>query len=458
MTITAAAPLTARRGARANGVGRAYIIHGGRPLRGEIAARGAKNAALPILAATLLTADRCRIENVPDFRDIHTMLDVLRHLGAEVEFDVSRGRVDVCSRDISSRTTPVDLASRLRGSFLVMGPLLARFGEASAPQPGGCAIGSRPVDVHSQGFRCLGAEVACVDQRFAASGRLQGASFILDYPSHTGTENVVMAAVLADGISVIDNASIEPEVLDLVACLRSMGARIAWTGPAQLTIQGVPRLHGTVYRLMPDRLETGTYLLAAAVTRGDVTVTRAVPEHLRALTAKLSEAGVIVETGPNSLRARADGHGALRSVAVRTFPYPGFPTDLQQCFATFLTQAEGESSVHETIFEDRLRYVEELKRMGARIRINGQTAVITGPTRLVGAEVTALDLRAGAAVVLAGLAATGTTVVHEAQHVERGYADLLARLTELGADCREAPDQPSEVAAVRSRPEEPALI
>ena len=238
--------------------GRTYRVQGGAVLRGVIDIHGAKNAALPIIAATLLTEDRCILENVPNLSDIRTMLDVLRHLGAHVEHDTERGRLSIQAADISSRTTPMALATRLRGSFLVMGPLLARFGQASAPQPGGCTIGARPVDVHSQGFSHLGAQVAYVDGRFAASGELRGERFILDYPSHTGTENVIMAAVLAEGTSVIDNASIEPEVLDLVDFLRAMGARIAWTGPSQVTIQGVPRLHGAVYRLMPDRIEAGT--------------------------------------------------------------------------------------------------------------------------------------------------------------------------------------------------------
>lgn len=428
--------LTDRSGEREpSAPGRVYRVQGGAVLRGEIDIHGAKNAALPIIAAMLLTKDRCILENVPDLSDIRTMLDVLRHLGAEVEHDPDRGRLSVQAADIRSRTTPQALATRLRGSFLVMGPLLARFGQASAPQPGGCTIGARPVDVHSQGFSHLGAQVAYVDGRFAASGNLRGERFILDYPSHTGTENVIMAAVLAEGTSVIDNASIEPEVLDLVDFLRSMGARIAWTGPSQVTIQGVPRLHGTVYRLMPDRIEAGTFLIAGAITHGDVTVRRVVPDHLRSLVSKLEEAGVRIEIGRHTIRARADHGEPLRAVSVRTYPYPGFPTDIQQVFGTFLTQAEGESVLHETIYEDRLRYVEELVRMGASIEVAGQTAFIHGPTRLHGTTVNAMNLRAGASVVLAGLAAEGETIVEDAQHIERGYADFLGRLRSLGAVC-----------------------
>ncbi len=409
-----------------------YRVRGGVPLRGTITIQGAKNAALPIIAATLLTEDRCVIENIPSTADIRVMLDVLRHLGAEVEL-TGRGRLVVEAANIKSRTTPEDLAQRLRGSFLVMGPLLARFGQASAPRPGGCVIGARPVDVPVKGFSHLGAQVAVVDDRFAASGRLRGASMVLDYPSHTGTENILMAAVLAEGITVIENASTEPEVLDLVAFLQAMGARIAWTGPGTVAIQGVPRLHGTVYRLMPDRLEAGTYLIAGAIAGGDVTVRRVVPRHLHAVTAKLREAGAQIDEGDYWVRVRADR--PLRAVEIHTYPYPGFPTDLQQPFGALLTQATGESVVQETVFEDRLRYLAELARMGAQVEARGQTAFIRGPSRLHGATVQALDLRAGAAVVLAGLVAEGETIVRKGQSIERGYTDFAANLRALGAEC-----------------------
>lgn len=409
-----------------------YRVRGGAPLRGTITIQGAKNAALPIIAATLLTEDRCVIENMPSTADIRIMLDVLRHLGARVEFS-GRGRLVVEAANIKSRTTPEDLAQRLRGSFLVMGPLLARFGQASAPQPGGCVIGTRPLDVPVKGFSHLGAQIAIVDDRFSASGKLRGANFVLDFPSHTGTENILMAAVLAEGVTVIENASTEPEVLDLVAFLQAMGARIAWTGPGTVAIQGVSRLHGTVYRLMPDRLEAGTYLLAGAITGGDVTVRRVVPRHLHAVTAKLEEAGAHVETGEHSVRVRVDRQ--LSAVDIHTYLYPGFPTDLQQPFGALLTQAVGESVIQETMFEDRLRYIAELARMGADVDSRGQTAFIRGPTRLRGAEVWASDLRAGAAVVLAGLAATGETIVRNGQYIERGYADFAANLQALGAEC-----------------------
>jgi UDP-N-acetylglucosamine 1-carboxyvinyltransferase len=422
---------------------RCYRVTGGTPLRGEVSVRGAKNATLPIIAASLLTEEPVTLENVPDVVDVRTMLEVLGHLGAYVEHERDAGILRIEARDIKSRTTPSALAQRLRGSFLVMGPLLARFGQASAPRPGGCAIGARPVDVHSQGFSHLGAQVTTVDDRFSASGNLAGASFILDYPSHTGTENVIMAAVLAEGITVIDNASIEPEVLDLTSFLRSMGARIAWTGPAQVSIQGVRRLHGTTYRLMPDRLEAGTYLLAGAISGGDVLVRRCVPDHLRAVTSKLEETGVELEIGGDGMRVRVTG--PLRAVDITTYPYPGFPTDLQQPFSTLLTQAEGESVVHETIFEGRLGFAEELRRLGADIEVTGQTAVVRGPTRLQGTELRAQNLRAGAAVVMAALAADGESTIHGVHQIERGYSDFVAQLEVLGADISVFEVQPDAV-------------
>lgn len=411
---------------------RIYVLQGGARLSGTVQIGGAKNAALPILAATLLTADSCTIENVPDIADVRVMLDLLRHMGAAVEHEAALSRVTVCCADIRTRTTPDALAERFRGSFLVMGPLLARFGQASTARPGGCNIGSRPVDVHSKGFAALGAQVANVDHRFAASGRLKGANILLDVPSHTGTENIIMAAVLAEGLTVIDNASIEPEVLELVDFLRSLGARIAWASTArQLVIQGVPRLHGSVYRLMPDRLEAGTYLLAGAITRGDVTVERIVPDHLRSVMGKLVEAGATIEEHDHSVRVVVDR--PLRAVDVHTYFYPGFPTDLQQPFTALLTQAIGESIVQETVFEARMTYAYELQRMGADIRVNGSTAVVTGPSVLRGTTVTAQDLRAGAAVMLAALAADGDTRIRGAHTVERGYNRLIENLCALGA-------------------------
>jgi UDP-N-acetylglucosamine 1-carboxyvinyltransferase len=321
----------------------------------------------------------------------------------------------------------------MRASFLVMGPLLARFGQASAPQPGGCAIGTRPVSVDVKGFAQLGAQVATVDDRFSASGSLTGANLVLDYPSHTGTENLIMATVLAEGITIIENASTEPEVLDLIACLRSMGARIAWNGPATLAVQGVPRLHGTAFRVMPDRLEAATYLVAAAISGGDITLERVVPGHMRAVTSKLREMGAEIDEFQDAMRLSASG--PLTAVSVQTYRYPGFPTDIQQPFVALLTQADGESTVIDTVFDDRMRYLEELRKMGADAHARGQVAVIRGPSHLKGATVRALDLRAGASLVLAALAADGTTIVTDAENIERGYTRFVDTLADLGACC-----------------------
>ena len=438
MTFTAPSVLTA--GLKAAAQERTCRVQGGCRLCGEVTVHGAKNAALPLLAATLLTEDACVVDNVPDIRDVRTMIEVLRHLGAVVEW-TAPGRLEVEAADIRSRTTQAHLASRLRASFLVMGPLLARFGQASAPEPGGCSIGSRPVSVDVKGFNAMGAQVAAVDGRFSASGRLGAAHLVLDYPSHTGTENLLMAAVLADGITIIENASTEPEVLDLISFLLSMGARIAWSGPATLAIQGVPRLHGSVYRVMPDRLEAATYALAGAITKGDVTVDRVVPAHLRAFSSKLREAGAMGEEYDSAMRVRVAG--PLTAIPVQTYRYPGFPTDLQQPMGALMTQAVGESTVVDTVFDDRLRYLDELVKLGADTEVRGQLALIRGPAHLRGTEVEALDLRAGAAVVLAGLVAEGETVVLHAEHVERGYTAFSEPLNALGAGCEpESPESP----------------
>jgi UDP-N-acetylglucosamine 1-carboxyvinyltransferase len=409
-----------------------YRVRGGHRLEGTHVVHGSKNAALPILAATLLTQDPCVLENVPDISDIRVMIEVLRHLGARVTFD-GPGRVIVEAAEITSRTTPMDLATRLRGSFLVMGPLLARFGQASAPQPGGCVIGPRPMDVQIKGFGQLGAQVAVVDDRFAASGKLCGTELVLDTPSQTGTENLIMAATLADGITIIENACVEPDVLDMVTCLRAMGARIAWTGPATVAVQGVPRLHGATYRISPDRFEAGTYLFAGAITRGDVTVEHVLPQHLHAVIAKLKEAGATIDQGPHWVRIRVDR--PLTAVDVRTYQHPGFHSDIQQPFGALLTQAHGESSIYETMYTDRMRYVYELAKLGADVEVNGQTAIFRGPAHLKGTEVRGLDLRGGAAAVLAGLVADGETTVRDAHLIERGYTHFAASLRALGADC-----------------------
>lgn len=406
-------------------------IEGGHRLQGTIQVGGAKNAALPILAATLLTEDECYLENVPSIEDIKMMATVLQSLGAEVA-PVNNHTVAVQASDIRHWQAPADIARRMRASFLIVGPLLGRVGRAEAPHPGGCAIGTRPVSVDVKGFRLMTAQVERQNGYYTAQvQRLQGSKISLDYPSHTGTENLLMAACLARGTTVITNASVEPEVIDLANFLSAMGARIAGAGTGIIEVEGVDRLHGAVYRVMPDRLEAGTFALAAAITGGSVTLQRIVPQHLGALFSKLRETGVEVNEGEDECQVTA-GH-ELRPVDIQTFPYPGFPTDLQAPFGALLTQARGESSIHETMYDDRLLYVSELCRMGAQIKVQGQTAIINGPTTLKGTSVRALDIRSGAAVILAGLVAEGVTTVSDVFHVNRGYESIDEKLVSLGA-------------------------
>jgi UDP-N-acetylglucosamine 1-carboxyvinyltransferase len=397
---------------------------------------GAKNAALPIMAACLLTRDRCTIHNVPDIEDIRSMARVLESIGARVEF-LGNGSLAIEARDLVSGSPPADLMRRMRASFLVMGPLLARRGEAQAPHPGGCAIGMRPVNVDIRGFAAMGSRVRQADGNYVAvaeNGGLHGATIYLDYPSHTGTENLLMAAVLAKGKSVIKHASVEPEVVDLANFLVKMGARISGIGSTRLEVEGVGELHGCDYSVIPDRLFAGTFAIAAAITGGEVRLERLIPEHMDPVTYKLLEAGVEVEEGDDWLRVV--GRRPLSAVEIQAIHYPGFPTDLQAAFGALLTQAVGTSLIHERVFENRLLYAGELVKMGADIEVSGQTARIIGPTHLTGTSVKALDIRSGAAVILAALAAEGTTIVEDAHHVNRGYADIVGTLTGIGASVK----------------------
>jgi UDP-N-acetylglucosamine 1-carboxyvinyltransferase len=418
------------------------LIEGGYRLEGKVRIHGAKNAALPIVAATMLTADECVLENVPHIEDVRAMEAVLESLGVKVEQDGHR-RLVIKADGIRTCRTPDGVATRLRGSFLVMGPLLGRFGRAETAHPGGCAIGTRPVSVDIKGFAIMGAEIAQADGHYAAQApRLVGRRMTLDYPSHTGTENLMMAACLAEGVTVIENASVEPEVLDLANFLRAMGARISGAGTGIIEIEGVERLHGAVYRVMPDRLEAGTFAIAAAITGGSVVLEGVIPQHLRALNSKLMEAGVEIREEPYRVIIR--GAERMQAVDIRTFPYPGFPTDLQAPFGALTTQAHGESAIHETMYDDRLLYVSELQKMGAQIRVQGQTAIITGPTPLKGASVRALDIRSGAAVILAGLVAEGETIVSDMYYVDRGYERINERLASLGARVKRMAGQASK--------------
>ena len=406
------------------------VIEGGRPLRGRIQASGSKNAALYALAAPLLTADAVTLHNVPQIADIGEMGELLRALGASV--DIDGGDVTVHAAEVTESIAPADLVASTRAAFLVMGPLLARLGEAGCPPPGGDVIGVRPLEVHLAGFRALGAEVSREGAAWVArSSGLRGARLFLDYPSVLGTVNVIFAATLASGTTTIVNAAAEPEVQMVSEMLNAMGARIAGHGSNTVTVEGVARLHGTEFTVIPDRIESGTYLLAGAATAGDVEVAGALPQHLDSLLHKLRAAGATVEANERGIRVACDG--PLQAMQLQAVPYPGYPTDLQAPMATVLTQAEGVSIIHERVFENRMLYVGELRAMGARITTGGQSVMIEGPARLAGTNVRALDVRAGAAVVLAGLCAEGETVVRDIVHIDRGYAGLVDQLTALGA-------------------------
>ncbi len=413
-----------------------FVIQGGARLHGTVRVCGAKNAALPVMAACLLTKDPCTIHNVPNIEDIRNMGRVLQTIGSRVRF-LGGGSVRIETPDPHTCRPPDAIMRKMRASFLVVGPLLARTGEALAPHPGGCAIGVRPVNVDIRGFQAMGAKVSQDNGNYLAhtpGGRLHGASIYLDYPSHTGTENLLMAAVLARGTTVIKHASVEPEVVDLANFLVSMGARISGIGSTRLEIQGVDELHGSDYSVIPDRLEAGTYAIAAAITQGDVRVDRVICEHLDPVTYKLLEAGAVVEEGDGWVRIV--GKRPLAPVEIQAIHYPGFPTDLQAAMGALLTQADGTSIIHERVFENRLLYAVELAKLGAVIEVSGQTAHIHGPSHLKGTTVKALDIRSGAAVILAGLASEGITLVEDIHHVDRGYEDIVGTLSGLGAAIR----------------------
>jgi UDP-N-acetylglucosamine 1-carboxyvinyltransferase len=408
-------------------------VRGGRPLRGEVTVSGAKNSALAVMAGALLCPQQCRIRNVPDLVDVHRMGQVLTALGVKVCYE--GGVLDLDVSHLHRSLAPYEIVSQLRASFFVIGPLLTRLGVARVPMPGGCAIGARPVELHVRGLQAMGAVVQVEHGMVHAYARkLKGANIYLDYPSVGATETLMMAATLADGETVIENAAQEPEVVDLANFCRSMGAKIRGAGTKTITVVGVPRLHGTEYSIIPDRIEAGTFMVAAAITRSEVLIAPVIPEHVTAVMAKLSEIGfqVTVEP-PNAVRVRP-GAGVYSGTDIETLPFPGFPTDMQAQFMALLTLSEGSSVVTETVFENRLRHVAELQRMGANIRVKGNHAVIQGVPFLSGAPVTATDLRASAALVLAGLAAQGETVISGLHHLDRGYERLEEKLRGLGAD------------------------
>jgi UDP-N-acetylglucosamine 1-carboxyvinyltransferase len=410
------------------------VVEGGRPLSGTVRVSGSKNAADYALAACLLTGEECILENVPDIEDVRLMARILATLGAEVHHD-GDGSWRIKAAGISRFDAPTDLAINQRASFLVIGPLLARFGEAACASPGGDIIGARPLDVHIEGLRALGARVTRETQQYRAESdrpRLRGARFFLDYPSVTGTMVLVFAATLAEGMTTLINAAAEPEIVNVIEMLNSMGARIRTAGSGVLEIEGVEALSGTRHRIIPDRLETGLFALATAATRGEATIEAMAPQHLDALTHKMREAGVSVDAGEDSITVCGAGR-RLRAVQAQAVPYPGLATDLHPPLAAFLTQCEGVSIIQERVYENRLLYISELRKMGAELITAGQTALITGPTRLFGASVRALDVRAGGSLVLAALAAEGRTEISDVYHLDRAHEDLVGKLQSLGA-------------------------
>lgn len=407
-------------------------VTGGCRLKGEVKASGAKNAALPILAASLLTADDLVLHNVPHLSDIRTMGKLLSGLGMTVERPSDTETVRLNAKSLTTLTAPYELVKTMRASIVTLGPMLARFGEARVSLPGGCAIGARPVDQHIKGLQTLGAEVV-IDHGYVVANakRLKGAHIVTDMVTVTGTENLLMAATLAEGTTVIENAAREPEVVDLANCLIAMGAKIRGAGTPVIEVEGVSELHGATHSVLPDRIETGSFLVAALMTRGDVTVTHAAPHTLDIVLEKLREAGAIVQTGDDWIRVSIDKRP--KAVSVRTVPHPGFPTDMQAQFMALDTIAEGTGRITETIFENRFMHVPELQRLGANITVDGHTAVVTGVEALSGANVMATDLRASASLVIAGLVAKGETIVDRIYHLDRGYDHMEVKLAALGA-------------------------
>jgi len=408
-------------------------ITGGTPLQGEVRVSGAKNAALPILCAALLTSEPLVLTNVPKLNDVRTMRSLLAQMGVRAEGD--DGALTLSAATIDWPLAPYEMVKTMRASILALGPLLARCGEARVSLPGGCAIGLRPVDQHIKGLQAMGAEID-LDHGYidARAKRLSGANFVFDVVTVTGTENLLMAATLAAGTTVLDNAAREPEVVDLADCLNAMGAKITGAGTDRIVIEGVSRLSGATHAVMPDRIETGTFLVAAAATGGDVALTGARPDTLGAVLDKLAEAGVAATIDGSTIRIQRNGR--LRSVSMRTAPYPGFPTDMQAQLMALMTVADDAAMITETIFENRMMHVQELKRLGAAIEVEGNTAIVRGAQKLTAANVMATDLRASAGLVIAGLIAEGETVIDRIYHLDRGYERIEDKLSALGAHIR----------------------
>ncbi|WP_457668375.1 UDP-N-acetylglucosamine 1-carboxyvinyltransferase [Thiolapillus sp.] len=415
------------------------VITGGAPLEGEVRISGAKNAALPILASALLSDGIVRLSNVPHLQDVTTTIGLLGRMGVGITVD-ERMTIEIDPSSINSFAAPYELVKVMRASILVLGPLLARFGQADVSLPGGCAIGSRPVNLHLDGLRAMGADIS-VDGGYikARAERLQGARLVMDVVTVTGTENLMMAAALAEGKTLIENAAREPEVVDLANCLISMGAKIEGAGTDTITIHGVERLDGTEYSVMPDRIETGTFLVAAAISHGCVKVRDTDPALLDAVLAKLREAGAVLKIDKDSIELDMQGKRP-QAVDIHTAPYPAFPTDMQAQFTALNAVAEGVGTITENVFENRFMHVQEMQRMGANIKLEGNTAIVAGIPKLTGAPVMATDLRASASLVLAGLVAKGETIVDRIYHIDRGYQNIEEKLAGLGGKIRRLPD------------------
>ena len=409
------------------------IVEGGRRLEGSIPVSGSKNAVLPVISAALLSSGPCRIQDVPNLADVEVMYQVLEGLGAGIS---RQGRtLTIDASELSSCEASDEMVRKMRASFLVMGPLLARMGKARVSLPGGCAIGTRPVELHIKGFEAMGASIRNEHGYvMAETGGLKGARIYLDFPSVGATENLMMAATLANGSTVLENAAEEPEIVDLANFINGMGGRIRGAGTKIIKIDGVPELSGCEHQVIPDRIEAGSYLVAAAITGGELTVENVIPDHLKPVIAKLEEVGCQIDEEESSLHIRTNA--VLQAVDIKTLPYPGFPTDMQAQFMTLMTRARGASVITETVFENRFMHAEELRRMGADIRINGRSAVVEGPSNLQGAAVKASDLRAGMALIIAALAAEGVSEIGNVSMIDRGYENLVEKLKRTGANIR----------------------
>lgn len=418
-----------------------FIITEGSQLNGRVRVSGAKNSVLPIIAATLLAEGQSIIEDVPYLNDVKIMCNLIKSFGLDVELFPEQSRLKVNVNDISNTTAPYELVNKMRASFLVMGPLLARTGMARVSLPGGCAIGTRPVDLHLKGFSLMGAKITQGHGYIEATvnGKLKGNRIYLDFPSVGATENIIMAASLAEGQTIIENAATEPEIVDLATFLNTMGAQIKGAGTDTIKINGVDNITGIKHAIIPDRIEAGTFMVAAAAAGGDVIIENVVTDHLKPVTAKLREAGVEVSEELTNIHVQSDGR--LKAIDIKTHPYPGFPTDMQAQMTALMSKSQGTSMIVETIFENRFMHVSELKRMGAKIKIDGRSAIIEGNEKLTGAQVKATDLRAGASLIIAGLAAEGVTEITDVLHIERGYVGIDEKLRNLGAKIHRVEDE-----------------